>query len=161
MRRLLLAGLLLFSVPAAAESVQDMVRSEAIRQGVPVNLALAIAKLESNFRCSAVGRQGERGVMQIKPRTARGMGYRGTPSGLNNCKVGIYYGMKYLRAAYRLAKGNLYRTAILYNAGLGTKRKRSAYAEKIVQKSRTYGGAGTHRGREDRRVNGRVYNDRW
>jgi len=161
LRALLLAGLLLFTTPAVAESVQSMVRSEAIRQGVPVNLALAIAKLESNFRCSAVGREGERGVMQIKPRTARGIGYRGTPSGLNDCRTGIRYGMIYLRMAYKLAKGNLYRTALLYNAGLGTKRKRSAYAEKVVQKARTYGSYRTYRGREDRGINGRVYHDRW
>lgn len=134
MRSLLIAGLLVISTPALAESVPDMVRSEAIRQGVPVSLAMAIAKAESNFRCSAVGRGGERGVMQIKPQTARGIGYRGSPSGLNNCRVGIYYGMVYLRMAYKAAKGNVYRTALLYNAGLGSKRKRSAYAEKVVKK---------------------------
>ena len=134
MRPLLIAGLLVISTPALAESVPDMVRSEAIRQGVPVSLAMAVAKAESNFRCSAVGRGGERGVMQIKPATARGIGYRGPSSGLNNCRVGIRYGMMYLKMAYRIAKGNAYRTALLYNAGIGSKRKRSAYAEKIVKK---------------------------
>ena len=134
MRPLLIAGLLVISTPAFAESVPDMVRSEAIRQGVPVSLAMAVAKAESNFRCSAVGRGGERGVMQIKPATARGIGYRGPSSGLNNCRVGIRYGMMYLKMAYRIAKGNVYRTALLYNAGIGSKRKRSAYAEKIVKK---------------------------
>lgn len=134
MRLLILAGFIAVSSPALAESVPDMVRSEAIRQGVPVGLAMAIAKAESNFRCSAVGRGGERGVMQIKPATARGIGYRGPSSGLNNCRVGIRYGMMYLKMAYRIAKGNTYRTALLYNAGIGSKRKRSAYAEKIVKK---------------------------
>lgn len=134
MRLLILAGFIAVSSPALAESVPDMVRSEAIRQGVPVGLAMAIAKAESNFRCSAVGRGGERGVMQIKPATARGIGYRGPSSGLNNCRVGIRYGMMYLKMAYRAAKGNVYRTALLYNAGIGSKRKRSAYAEKIVKK---------------------------
>lgn len=134
MRLLILAGFIAVSSPALAESVPDMVRSEAIRQGAPVGLAMAIAKAESNFRCSAVGRGGERGVMQIKPATARGIGYRGPSSGLNNCRVGIRYGMMYLKMAYRIAKGNTYRTALLYNAGIGSKRKRSAYAEKIVKK---------------------------
>ena len=117
-------------------SVQDMVRHEAIRQGVPVSLALAVAKHESNFRCSAIGKAGERGVMQIKPRTARGLGYHGTPSGLNNCAIGIRYGMMYLKMAYRKAGGNVYRAAILYNGGLGSKKKRSAYAEQIHKKTR-------------------------
>jgi len=134
LKHVILAGSLILSTPALATSVPDMVRSEAIKQGVPVALALAVAKTESNFKCSAVGRGGERGVMQIKPRTARGIGYKGSPAGLNNCRIGIYYGMVYLRMAYKAAKGNVYRTALLYNAGLGSKRKRSAYAEKVVKK---------------------------
>lgn len=110
-----------------------MVQTEAMRQGVPVGLAMAVAKTESRFRCGAIGRHGERGVMQIKPRTARAMGYKGSPSGLNNCQTGIKYGMIYLRQAHRRAGGNIYKTALYYNAGLGTKRKKSAYAEKIVR----------------------------
>lgn len=117
-------------------SVEEMVSMEARRQGVPVSLALAIAKHESGFRCSAVGRHGERGVMQIKPRTARGLGYRGSPAGLNNCATGIKYGVMYLRMAYRKAGGNVYRAALLYNGGLGSNRKHSKYAQQIHQKTR-------------------------
>ena len=108
-----------------------MVAAEAARQGVPVGLAFAVAKAESNFNCGAVGRAGERGVMQIKPRTARGLGYKGPVSGLNNCATGILYGMIYLKQAYRKAGGNIYRAALLYNAGIHSKRKSSAYAKKI------------------------------
>lgn len=125
-------GSLFFANPAVADKgVRNMVAAEAARQGVPVNLAIAVARAESNFRCSAVGRAGERGVMQIKPATARGVGYRGSPKGLNNCAVGIRYGMIYLKQAYRKAGGNIYRTALLYNAGLYSKRKSSPYAQKI------------------------------
>lgn len=127
-------GLFIISTPAPASNVQRMVSQEAMRQGVPVGLALSIAKHESNFRCSAIGRHGERGVMQIKPATARGVGYRGSASGLNNCATGIRYGMIYLKMAYKKAGGNVYRTAILYNAGLGSGRKKSAYAQKVTQK---------------------------
>lgn len=122
----------IFSTPALSD-VRGMVAAEASRQGVPVSLALAIAKAESNFRCSAVGRHGERGVMQIKPRTARGLGYRGSASGLNNCAIGIRYGMMYLRQAYRKAGGNIHRAALLYNAGIYSKKKSSAYAKKITR----------------------------
>jgi soluble lytic murein transglycosylase-like protein len=117
-------------------SVESMVRSEAMRQGVPVSFALAVARKESNFKCHVVGRQGERGVMQIKPSTARGIGYKGPASGLSHCATGIRYGMIYLRMAYKQARGNVYRAAILYNAGLGSKRKKSAYADQIVKKVR-------------------------
>ena len=130
-------GSLVLSTPALADKgVRNMVAAEASRQGVPVGLALAVAKAESNFRCSAVGKAGERGVMQIKPRTARGLGYKGSSSGLNNCAVGIRYGMIYLKQAYRKAGGNIYRAALLYNAGIHSKKKSSAYAQKI---SRTIG----------------------
>lgn len=125
-------GTLVISTSAHAGSgVRNMVAAEAARQGVPVGLALAVAKAESNFRCSAVGRAGERGVMQIKPRTARGLGYKGSAAGLNNCAVGIRYGMIYLKQAYRKAGGNIYRAALLYNAGIHSKKKSSAYAKKI------------------------------
>lgn len=130
------AGVLLFGSMAQATTkggVEAMVRSEAVRQGVPVSLALSIARHESSFRCGAVGRHGERGVMQIKPSTARSLGYKGSPSGLNNCYTGIHYGMIYLRMAYKLSGGNSYRAAVMYNRGLGTRSKKSAYAEKITR----------------------------
>ena len=117
--------------PALSQTVKNMVVAEAYKQGVPASLAVAIAKAESNFKCSAVGRAGERGVMQIKPPTARGLGYKGSASGLNNCAVGILYGMLYLKQAYRKAGGNIYRAALLYNAGIHSKRKNSTYAKKV------------------------------
>lgn len=138
-RTLAVPALLLCSVALMGmrgQTVQDMVRAEAIRQGVPVGLALAVAKHESGFKCSVIGKHGERGVMQIKPSTARGIGYRGTPSGLSNCGTGIHYGMMYLKMAYNKAKGNVYRAALLYNGGLGSNRKHSAYAETIHKKAR-------------------------
>lgn len=69
--------------------------------------------------------------MQILPRTARGLGYSGPASGLNHCQTGIKYGMMYLKLAYKKAGGNSYKAAILYNKGLGSKRKKSKYAEKV------------------------------
>lgn len=118
------------------QSVPDMVRAEAIRQGVPVNLALAVASHESKFKCSVIGKHGERGVMQIKPSTARGIGYKGPISALSNCATGIHYGMLYLKMAYKKAGGSVYRTAILYNGGLGSRKKRSSYADQVHKKAR-------------------------
>ena len=118
-----------------SQSVQNIVKAEAARQGVPVGLALAVAKHESGFKCHLIGRAGERGVMQIKPSTARGIGYRGSSVGLSHCSTGIHWGMIYLRMAYRKAGGNTYRTAILYNGGLGSKKTRSSYAEALPKKT--------------------------
>lgn len=117
---------------AKSSNVQDMVRSAAIRERVPVKFALAVAEHESHFRCSAVGAAGERGVMQIKPATARGIGYKGSARGLNDCQTGIYWGMKYLRMAIVEAKGDLQRAAFLYNAGLNAKTKNPAKKKYVL-----------------------------
>jgi soluble lytic murein transglycosylase-like protein len=117
--------------------VPNMVRNEAARQGVPASLALAIAKHESGFRCSAVGKRGERGVMQIKPSTARGIGYTGSARGLNDCTTGIYWGMKYLKMALVKAGGDVKRAAFLFNAGLGAKSRnpgKKPYVVAVIRK---------------------------
>ena len=119
----------------SSQSVQNIVKAEAIRQGVPVSLALSVARHESGFKCHLVGKAGERGVMQIKPATARGIGYRGSASGLSHCATGIRYGMMYLKMAYKKAKGDFYRTAILYNGGLGPQKSLSNWTEKILPKN--------------------------
>lgn len=106
--------------------VAQMVAVEARAQGVPVDFAVAVADTESDFKCSAVGSANERGVMQIKPSTARGIGYKGSSRGLNDCRTGIYWGMKYLKMAIEASKGDLKRAAFLYNAGLNAKSKNPA-----------------------------------
>ena len=50
-------GVVIFSTPALSNTVKNMVAAEARRQGVPVGLAVAVAKAESNFKCSAVGEE--------------------------------------------------------------------------------------------------------
>ena len=44
----------------SSQSVQNIVKAEAIRQGVPVSLALSVARHESGFKCHLVGKAGER-----------------------------------------------------------------------------------------------------
>jgi soluble lytic murein transglycosylase-like protein len=103
-----------------------MVRQAAVKEKVPVELALAVAETESRFQCKAIGSAGERGVMQIKPSTARGIGYKGHASALSDCQIGIYWGMKYLKMALVKAKGDFKKAAFLYNAGLNAKTKNPA-----------------------------------
>ncbi len=66
--------------PAAGEDearsgVARRISEVAARHGVPASLALAVARVESNMRCQARGRAGSWGPLQIKPATARGLGY--------------------------------------------------------------------------------------
>jgi soluble lytic murein transglycosylase-like protein len=114
------------------QSVPDIVAAAARYAGVPVRFALAIAQHESNFKCGAVGAAGERGVMQIKPATARGIGYKGSTKGLNDCRTGIHWGMKYLKMAIETAEGDLKRAAFLYNAGLHAKARNPAKKSYVV-----------------------------
>ena len=89
---------------------------------MPVNLAHAIVSIESNYRAGVRGGAGEIGLMQIKPATARMMGFRGTVKALYNPDTNLKYGMKYLAGAYKRSGGTICGTVLKYNAGHGAKR---------------------------------------
>ena len=72
--------------------------------GVPVSLANAVIRVESNYRPDVRGRAGEVGLMQIKPATARMMGYSGSTDGLFHPETNIKFGMKYLAKAHRAGR---------------------------------------------------------
>ncbi len=110
-------------------------RNAAHRFGVPVSTALAVCRLESSFRCSAVGRAGELGLLQIKLSTARAIGYRGSRRGLLTCSTGAYWGMKHLAMAIR--RGGIWK----HNQGLFARRPTRAarlYARKVAALRRHY-----------------------
>ena len=56
--------------------MQSMIIEEAKKYDVPISLALAIAKVSSNFRPDLIGQSGEKGVMQIHPDLAESGGAR-------------------------------------------------------------------------------------
>ncbi|PLP57858.1 lytic transglycosylase [Mesorhizobium loti] len=127
---------------ASGGRYSTIVSRYAAAYGVPVSLAHAVIKVESNYRPGMVGRAGEIGLMQIKPATARMMGYSGSAKGLHNPETNIKYGMKYLGMARELGGGTTCGTILKYNAGHGAKRMNptsSAYCRKVVAQ---IGGAG-------------------
>ncbi|WP_394893539.1 lytic transglycosylase domain-containing protein [Mesorhizobium sp. AaZ16] len=106
----------------------------AASYGVPVSLAHAVIQVESNYRPNARGSAGEIGLMQIKPSTARMMGYEGSTQGLFHPETNIKFGMKYLAKAQKLGGGTTCGTILKYNAGHAAKRMNpvsSAYCVKI------------------------------
>jgi len=112
----------------------DIIEREAKAAGVPVELAHAIVAVESNYRIDVTGRAGEIGLMQIKPATARDMGFEGDANALYNPAVNIKYGMKYLAGAERRGGGTLCGTILKYNAGHYSKRMNptsARYCEKV------------------------------
>ena len=101
---------------------RDIIAREARKQGVPLALAMAVVEVESNYRANARGAAGEIGLMQIMPRTARGIGYKGPMKKLYNPETNIRYGMKYLGKAYKLGGGTACGAILKYNAGHGAKK---------------------------------------
>lgn len=100
----------------------NLITSYAKANGVPVDLAHAVVRIESNYRPNARGRAGEIGLMQLKLGTARMMGYRGSRKALYNPETNIKYGMKYLAKAQSLGGGSTCGTILKYNAGHAAKR---------------------------------------
>ena len=84
---------------ATRTQVQRWIVEEAGRTRVPVSLALAIAKVESNFRDGVLGRAGERGVMQIMPATARGE-FGISAARLWDGRLNVKLGIRYLERLY-------------------------------------------------------------
>ncbi|APH72782.1 lytic transglycosylase domain-containing protein [Aquibium oceanicum] len=118
----------------------SIISSYASAYGVPVALATAVVGVESNFRPDVRGSAGEIGLMQIKPTTARMMGYTGSAKGLYDPDTNIRYGMKYLAKAHQLGGGDTCGTILRYNAGHGAKRMNSISAAYCAKVKRQIGG---------------------
>jgi soluble lytic murein transglycosylase-like protein len=119
---------------AVKSGYSGLISRYAAKYGVPVALAHAVVGVESSFRPQARGRAGEIGLMQIKPATARMMGYSGSVQGLFDPETNIKYGMKYLAKAHALGGGDTCGTILRYNAGHGAKRMNpvsAAYCAKV------------------------------
>ncbi|QND13296.1 lytic transglycosylase domain-containing protein [Rhizobium leguminosarum bv. trifolii] len=106
----------------SGNSYSALISKYANQYDVPVALATAVIRIESNFNPNARGSHGEIGLMQIKPATARMMGYSGSAKGLFDPETNIKYGMKYLAAAHDLGGGQTCNTILKYNAGHGATR---------------------------------------
>lgn len=102
--------------PPTASSYDSLIAHYAAENGVPLGLAHAVIKQESGYNPRATGR-GTVGLMQIKPATARGIGYRGTAAGLYDPATNLQWGLRYLAEAYKLGKGDTCATALRYQGG--------------------------------------------
>lgn len=85
--------------------------------GLPPDIADAVAAIESGYDASAIGGVGEIGLMQIRPSTAAMLGFVGETAELAKPEVNIRYGVTYLAQAWRLANGDLCRALMKYRAG--------------------------------------------
>jgi len=103
----------------------DLIARHAAANGIPFALADAVIRVESRYNPSARN-GGAVGLMQIKPQTARGLGYRGGAAGLHNPETNVVYGIKYLAQAYRMSKGDTCATVMRYQSGHYARRMNGA-----------------------------------
>jgi hypothetical protein len=94
----------------------ELAKRYAKQYGVPYALVDGVMRVESRYQRTAYN-GGAVGLMQIKPRTARDIGYSGTVSGLYAPETNIEYGVKYLAGAYRRAEGDICGTIMRYQSG--------------------------------------------
>jgi soluble lytic murein transglycosylase-like protein len=120
---------LLLSSSIANADIISMIKSVNDKHfHLPQSLVLGTAQVESRLNCKVTGRAGEQGLFQIKPQTARGMGF--SSGSLYNCETNAYYGLKHLSLAYAKC-GTVLGAAKLHNAGLAASCSPSSYSYKV------------------------------
>lgn len=93
--------------------VQEIIRSTAGSLNVPVDIALAVARTESNFSQAAISPKGAIGVMQLMPATAKDLNVN--PYDLMQ---NIEGGIRYLAKMFQMF-GTWDKALAAYNAGPG------------------------------------------
>lgn len=125
---LLMTTLLMFATSSYAyvsvydHPIQRMVIEEAEREGVDPALALAIAKVESDFRPRAVSRAGARGVMQIMPATSE-QEFGISRHRLFNPRVNVRIGVQFINHLIDAYDGRVDIALSHYNGGSKVKDK--------------------------------------
>ena len=108
-------------------------------------LALAVAKIESNYQSDAVSNKGAIGVMQIMPLTAL-MQFGIEKSKLFDPKINIKIGVKFLDHLIKKYKGNISIALSHYNGGSAVMKNGNArvlpytrdYVSRVLVRSRHY-----------------------
>ena len=101
---------------AVYERYRDVIDRAASRYGVDPYLVAAVIYNESRGNPKAVSRAGARGLMQLMPDTARGLGVA-DPNRLYEPETNIMLGARYLSMMLRAFGGDLERALAAYNAG--------------------------------------------
>lgn len=100
------------AVPA---SIEDAILSASEKHGVDASLIKAMIQQESNFNANAVSSAGAMGLMQLMPRTAKGLGVNDPFDVGQN----IDGGTKYIRQLLDQFNGDTALALAAYNAGPG------------------------------------------
>jgi soluble lytic murein transglycosylase-like protein len=103
-------------------SYDTIVNAEAAAQGVPPALIKAVIGQESAFVPNATRAEPQigdasTGLMQLLAKTAKALGYTGTPQGLFDPATNIHYGTKLLSENLARVSGDIPRAVSAYNGG--------------------------------------------
>jgi soluble lytic murein transglycosylase len=101
---------------------QDLVRPEAEDRGVDPYLVAAVIRRESAFNPTVTSSAGAIGLMQIMPRTGRGLAQeagmnRYDPELLRQPELNVHLGVRYLASLLQQYQGDLALVLSAYNAG--------------------------------------------
>jgi hypothetical protein len=102
--------------------IQKFLVDEANRQNIDPALALAIAKVESDFNPSALSHAGAKGVMQIMPATAEGV-FGISPDRLFDAKTNIELGIRFIKKLLSRYDQRIDIALSHYNGGSGVQNK--------------------------------------
>jgi hypothetical protein len=118
-------------VPADRKYLRPILIRYAQENGLPADLVMAVAWVESSWRRNATSEAGAMGVMQLMPITVEFTSKRllGLRSSLDprNPTSNVRMGAKYLRHLVDQNRGNVRQALIAYNQGLTSLRTYGAY----------------------------------
>lgn len=129
-------------VPADREYLRPVLIRYAQENGLPADLVMALAWVESSWRRNAVSEAGAVGVMQLMPSTVefvskKLLGLR-TTLDPRNPTSNVRMGAKYLRHLLNQNRGDVRQALIAYNQGLtslrvnGSYRVAERYADRVL-----------------------------
>lgn len=99
--------------PGRYTRYDEYIREAAVLYQIPEQLIRAVIKVESDYDPRAISYAGARGLMQLMPETALGLGVKD----IHDPRENIMGGVRYLRVLANMFNGNLDFTVAGYNAG--------------------------------------------
>jgi len=91
--------------------IDQLIAQAADDNEIPRELAYAVVRVESHYNPRARG-SGVYGLSQIKPATARGLGFSGPAEALLDPETNLRYGMRYLKGAWEQGGGDVCQAAM-------------------------------------------------
>jgi hypothetical protein len=128
------------------QDIQQRIIAEAQRQNLPPSLALAIAKVESDFNPQALSHSGAKGLMQIMPRTAEQV-FGVSRKRLFEPDLNIRLGLTFINQLLERYDGRLDIALSHYNGGSAVKNRAGElkvipatqrYVQKVLSSQQTF-----------------------